>query len=85
MPGPRVGAAHVGPCSRVPCFATAAATGLTGEDFAWKLLKEENVVTMPGESFGAGGAGHVRVALTVDDIQIAEAAKRIVRLAEKIG
>lgn len=61
------------------------ATGLTGEDFAWKLLKEENVVTMPGESFGAGGAGHVRVALTVDDIQIAEAAKRIVRLAEKIG
>ena len=61
------------------------ATGMSGEDFAWKLLKEENVVTMPGESFGAGGAGHVRVALTVDDSQIAEAAKRIVRLAERIG
>ncbi len=60
-------------------------TGLSGEDFAWKLLKEENVVTMPGESFGAGGAGHVRVALTVDESQIAEAAKRIVRLAERIG
>ncbi len=60
-------------------------TGLSGEDFAWRLLKEENVVTMPGESFGAGGAGHVRVALTVDDSQIAEAAKRIVRLAERIG
>ena len=59
-------------------------TGLSGEDFAWKLLEEENVVTMPGESFGAGGAGHVRVALTVDESQIAEAAKRIVRLAENI-
>ena len=32
---------------------------------------------MPGESFGQGGAGHLRVALTVDETQIAEAAKRI--------
>src|SRR5690606_11366622 len=31
-------------------------TGLSGEDFARRLLAEENVVTMPGESFGAGGA-----------------------------
>ena len=56
-------------------------TGLGGEDFARKLLAEENVVTMPGESFGAGGAGHVRVALTVDETQITEACKRIARLA----
>jgi arginine:pyruvate transaminase len=60
-------------------------TGLSGEAFAWKLLDEENVVTMPGESFGAGGAGHVRVALTVDESQIVEAAQRIVRLAERIA
>jgi arginine:pyruvate transaminase len=45
------------------------------------LLAEENVVTMPGESFGAGGAGHVRVALTVDEAQIKEACKRMARLA----
>jgi arginine:pyruvate transaminase len=59
-------------------------TGLTGEAFAWKLLKEENVVTMPGESFGAGGTGHLRVALTVDEAQITEACKRIARLAESV-
>lgn len=59
-------------------------TGLSGEDFAWRLLKEENVVTMPGESFGAGGAGHLRVALTVEVEAITEACKRIARLAEKI-
>lgn len=59
-------------------------TGLTGEEFAWRLLKEEDVVTMPGESFGAGGAGHLRVALTVDEDQIREACIRIVRLAERI-
>ena len=59
-------------------------TGLTGEAFAWRLLEEENVVTMPGESFGAGGTGHLRVALTVDVDQISEAAKRIASLAERI-
>jgi arginine:pyruvate transaminase len=58
------------------------ATGVSGEIFARKLLDDEGVVTMPGESFGAGGAGHLRVALTVDEATIMEAAKRIVRVAE---
>jgi len=59
-------------------------TGLSGEDFAWRLLREENVVTMPGESFGAGGAGHLRIALTVGVDEITEASKRIVKLAERV-
>lgn len=59
-------------------------TGLTGEAFAWKLMEEEGVVTMPGESFGAGGGGHLRIALTVDEGQITEACKRIARLAERL-
>ena len=59
-------------------------TGLSGEEFAHRLLAEENVVTMPGESFGAGGAGHVRVALTVDEKQINEACKRMARLANTL-
>ncbi len=60
-------------------------TGLSGDEFARRLLAEEAVVTMPGESFGQGGAGHLRVALTVDEDQIAEAAKRIRKLAERVG
>lgn len=59
-------------------------TGLSGEAFAWRLLEEENVVTMPGESFGAGGAGHLRVALTVDEAQITDACRRILRLSERL-
>jgi len=59
-------------------------TGLSGEAFAWRLLEEEDVVTMPGESFGAGGAGHLRVALTVGVDEISEACKRIARLAERV-
>jgi arginine:pyruvate transaminase len=59
-------------------------TGLSGEEFARRLLLEQNVVTMPGESFGQCGAGHLRVALTVDETQIAEAARRIVALAGQL-
>jgi arginine:pyruvate transaminase len=59
-------------------------TGLSGEDFARRLLDEEDVVTMPGESFGARGAGHLRVALTVDEETMAEAARRITRLANRL-
>ena len=57
-------------------------TGLTGEEFAWRLLDEESVGTMPGESFGSGGAGHVRVALTVESDLLKEASLRIRRLAD---
>ena len=59
-------------------------TGLSGEEFALRLLREKGVVTMPGESFGAGGAGHLRVALSVDEAEIAEAARRIAELAGAI-
>ncbi len=59
-------------------------TGLSGEAFAFRLLREKGVVTMPGESFGDAGAGHLRVALTVDEAQIAEAARRIAELAAGI-
>jgi arginine:pyruvate transaminase len=61
------------------------ATGLSGEAFARRLLAEEGVVTMPGESFGAGGAGHIRVALTVEEAQIAEACRRMSSLAARLS
>ncbi len=60
-------------------------TGLSGEVLARQLLNEYNVVTMPGESFGLCGAGHLRVALTVDEKQIAEAARRISALANTLN
>ncbi len=43
------------------------ATGLSGEGFADKLLETHHIAVMPGESFGQAAAGHVRVALTVED------------------
>ena len=66
-------------------MADIRATGLSGEQFAWRLLDEHDVVVMPGESFGAGGAGHVRLALTVEGDVMAEACGRIRRLAEQLA
>ncbi|MFM2079223.1 MAG: hypothetical protein RJA49_3113 [Actinomycetota bacterium] len=60
------------------------ATGLSGEEFAWRLLDECGVVVMPGESFGSRGAGHVRIALTVEADVMAEACHRIRSLAEAL-
>ena len=43
------------------------ATGLSGEGFANALLDTHSIAVMPGESFGQAAAGHIRVAMTVDD------------------
>ncbi|MEN8840010.1 MAG: pyridoxal phosphate-dependent aminotransferase [Octadecabacter sp.] len=43
------------------------ATGLSGQDFANALLDTHQIATMPGESFGTAAAGHIRVAMTIDD------------------
>ncbi|MFT6537261.1 MAG: arginine:pyruvate transaminase [Loktanella salsilacus] len=57
------------------------ATGMSGEDFANALLDAELIGVMPGESFGAGGAGHIRVAMTVADDLLADALRRIASFA----
>ena len=59
-------------------------TGLSGDEFAWRLLREKGVVTMPGESFGTSAAGHLRVALTVGEEEMREAASRIGALAAAV-
>ncbi len=45
------------------------ATGMSGFDFANALLDTHAIATMPGESFGTAAAGHIRVAMTIDDAQ----------------
>jgi len=60
------------------------ATGLSGEDFASGLLDHQKVAVMPGESFGAGLAGWLRLSLTQPDDRTAEAANRIAAHAASI-
>ncbi|MGJ8604010.1 MAG: pyridoxal phosphate-dependent aminotransferase [Marivita sp.] len=53
------------------------ATGLSGEGFANALLDTCAIAVMPGESFGASAAGHVRVAMTVDDARFETALRSL--------
>ena len=57
------------------------ASGLSGVEFATRLLDEHDVATMPGESFGPSGAGHIRISLTTDDDAIKLGCERISMLA----
>jgi arginine:pyruvate transaminase len=58
------------------------ATGLSGQDFAFALLDAEKIAVMPGESFGQAAAGHIRVAMTVEDTRFVDALKRLAAFAQ---
>ena len=57
------------------------ACGLSGTEFALRLLEAHHIAVMPGESFGQAAAGHVRVALTVEDAALVAALERIADFA----
>lgn len=61
-----------------------SATGLSGEAFASRLLDEEHVAVMPGESFGRGLNGWLRVSLTRPDDETAEACRRIAAFTARL-
>lgn len=56
-------------------------TGLSGEAFANRLLDEHAIAVMPGESFGRAAAGHLRVALTIDDERLGTAVETLCQYA----
>ena len=60
------------------------AAGLSGEDFAYRLLEESKIAVMPGESFGQAAAGHLRVALTVEDSRLVSACDTICDLFDQL-
>jgi arginine:pyruvate transaminase len=60
------------------------ATGFSGEAFAATLLDQRKVAVMPGESFGTGLQGWLRLSLTQPDDRTSEAAARIAAHAAAI-
>jgi len=61
------------------------ATGLSGDDFADRLLMERHIAVMPGESFGDAAAGHVRIAMTIPDAPFEAAIKEIAVFAANLA
>lgn len=52
-------------------------TGLTGDEFAMRLLKDKSVAVVPGSAFGPGGEGYVRCCYATSYEEVAEALVRI--------
>jgi aminotransferase len=66
-------------------FPNVAITGMDDEIFAKKLLDEERVAVVPGNSFGAGGEGFVRCSYATAYEKIEEALIRMQRFMHRHG
>ncbi len=70
----------------LPCFEPRGAfytfpcirkTGLTSQEFAERLLREQKVAVVPGTAFGESGEGFVRCSYATATDRVAEALKRM--------
>ncbi|MBI3743755.1 MAG: aminotransferase class I/II-fold pyridoxal phosphate-dependent enzyme [Chloroflexi bacterium] len=76
----------------LPCFEPQGAfyafpsikpTGLTSDQFAEALIKEEKVAVVPGSAFGQSGEGYIRCCYAVSSKEIEEAIERMGRFVSK--
>ena len=65
-------------------FPDIRSTGLTSEKFCERFLLEEKVAVIPGNAFGAGGEGFVRICYASSVENLTEALKRLERFLEKL-
>jgi aminotransferase len=78
----------------LPCFEPKGAfyafpsiegTGLSSEEFAEQLLKEQKVAAVPGNAFGESGEGFIRCSYATSREEILEAVDRIERFLADLG
>lgn len=65
------------------CFPDIRPTGLSSQEFAKRLLKEEKVACVPGDAFGVSGKGYVRCSYATSLEQIEKALERITRFVKR--
>ena len=58
-------------------FPSIKSTGITSEEFAGRLLKEQKVAVVPGDVFGDCGAGYLRCSYATSREELVEALSRI--------
>jgi aminotransferase len=66
-------------------FPSIKRTGLTSDEFAERLLFEENVAVVPGNAFGACGEGYVRCSYATSIENIQEAMSRTAAFVNRIA
>ncbi|MBR6185944.1 MAG: aminotransferase class I/II-fold pyridoxal phosphate-dependent enzyme [Clostridia bacterium] len=67
------------------CFPSIAITGLTSEEFCTRLLKEYQVVCVPGDAFGQSGIGHIRCCYATDLQRMLEAFSRMEKFIQDLA
>ena len=65
-------------------FIDITKTGLTSEEFAYLLLDEKHIAVVPGNAFNNAGEGYIRIACTLSEEKLIDAAKEIVDFADKV-
>ncbi|OGO39114.1 MAG: aromatic amino acid aminotransferase, partial [Chloroflexi bacterium RBG_16_56_8] len=66
-------------------FPNISASGMDDETFCQKLLEEEHVAVVPGNSFGPGGEGFVRACYATAYEKIEEALRRMEKFMNRYG
>jgi len=66
-------------------FPSVAPTGMTSEEFAERLLREDKVAVVPGNAFGACGEGFVRCSYATSMPLIEEAMARMAAFVARVS
>lgn len=78
----------------IPCYKAKGAFylfpdisqfGMTSEEFALKLLEEENLACVPGSAFGAAGEGYLRLSYAYSLEELKEAVERLERFVARLA
>ena len=65
-------------------FPSVESTGLSGEEFAERLLMSKKVAVVPGSAFGECGKNHIRCSYATSMAQLTEAMARIASFVEDL-
>ncbi len=81
----RLGLTTFEPRGAFYAFPNIKASGMDSATFAEQLLHEEHVAVVPGDAFGAGGAGFVRCSYATAYEKIEEALRRMENFMQRHG
>ncbi len=65
-------------------FPSVKSTGMTGEEFATRLLEEQNVAVVPGDAFGEFGKDYIRCSYAYSMKNLVEATERIAKFVKNL-
>ena len=66
------------------CWVPVSPLGVSGRQFAERLLREQRVLVGPGLAFGPSGTDYVRVSFAVEDGRLREGLSRLERFVEQL-